>query len=279
MSQPGAGDRGTAFQTFPERVAIVGSGTIACGLAACVMGHGGDVVMWARSDDSARRARKALSHRHGQQLTVTTDRDVLADATLVVEAVAEQPALKHELLPSLRALLAPHALLATTTSSLGIGRLADVSGDPARFFGLHVFNPVARMKLVELCFPATADGPVRTRATAFCEAIGKTPVEVPDEPGFVVNRLLFPYLFDAVRLLERTGMEPQQVDACMRLGASHPMGPLQLLDLIGIDVAAAIGEALYADTGDAAHRPPGRVKELVGEGRLGRKSGAGFYDY
>jgi 3-hydroxybutyryl-CoA dehydrogenase len=135
------------------------------------------------------------------------------------------------------------------------------------------------MKLVELCFPRDAEEPVRARATAFCKAIGKTPVEVPDEPGFVVNRLLFPYLFDAVRLLERTGMEPDQVDSCMKLGASHPMGPLQLLDLVGIDVAEAIGEALYGDTGDPAHRPPGRVKELVALGRLGRKSGAGFYEY
>ena len=243
------------------------------------MSHGGDVVMWARSADSIRRARKALSHRHGQKLAVTTGRDELAAATLVVEAVAEDPALKLELLPSLRHVLAGDALLATTTSSLSIGDLARASGDPARFFGLHVFNPVTKMKLVEVCFPAGATDSVSARATAFCEAIGKTPVEVPDEPGFVVNRLLFPYLFDAVRLLERTGMDPAEVDACMKLGASHPMGPLQLLDLVGIDVAAAIGEALYADTGDPAHRPPGRVQELVGDGRLGRKSGAGFYEY
>ena len=130
------------------------------------------------------------------------------------------------------------------------------------------------MQLVELCFPDEAGDGLRARATAFCEAIGKTAVEVPDEPGFVVNRLLFPYLFDAVRLLERTGMEPEQVDACMKLGASHPMGPLELLDFVGLDVADAIGEALHADTGDPAHRPPGRIKQLVGEGRLGRKSGA-----
>jgi 3-hydroxybutyryl-CoA dehydrogenase len=95
----------------------------------------------------------------------------------------------------------------------------------------------------------------------------------------VVNRLLFPFLFDAVRLLERTGLSPKDVDECMKLGASHPMGPLELLDLVGLDVAEAIGEALYADTGDAGHRPPGRIKELVGRGRLGRKSGAGFFDY
>ena len=103
-------------------------------------------------------------------------------------------------------------------------------------------------------------------------------MEVPDETGFVVNRLLFPYLFEAVRLLERTGLEPAAIDACMKLGASHPMGPLELLDLVGIDVAEAIGEALHADSGEPAHRPPGRIKQLVAEGRLGRKSGAGFYD-
>jgi 3-hydroxyacyl-CoA dehydrogenase len=279
MSQPAAHDRDKAFETFPEQVGIAGSGTIGCGLASCVMAHGGDVVMWARSEDSARRVRKALSHRHGRSLTVTTDRNALASATLVVEAAAEQPAVKHELLPSLRALLGEGALLASTTSSLNISELADVSGDAALFFGLHVFNPVTKMKLVEVCFPGPADGLVRERVTAFCEAIGKTPVEVPDEPGFVVNRLLFPYLFDAVRLLERTGMDPARVDACMKLGASHPMGPLQLLDLVGIDVAAAIGEALYADTGEPGHQPPGRIKELVAAGRLGRKSGSGFYDY
>ena len=280
MSQPEESERQTASETFPERVGIAGSGTIACGLAACVMGHGGAVVMWARSEASVRRARKALARqKHGQELTVTSDLDALGAATLVVEAVAEEPAVKHELLPSLRGLLSDDGLLATTTSSLNIDELARASGDPTLFFGLHVFNPVAKMKLVELCFPQDADDAVSTRATAFCEAIGKTAVNVPDEPGFVVNRLLFPYLFDAVRLLERTGMEPEQIDACMKLGASHPMGPLALLDLVGIDVAEAIGEALYGDTGDQSHRPPGRIKELVADGRLGRKSGAGFYDY
>ena len=135
------------------------------------------------------------------------------------------------------------------------------------------------MPLVELCFPAEAEADTRSRANAFCAAIGKTAVEVPDEAGFVVNRLLFPYLFDAVRLLERTGLEPAEIDACMKLGASHPMGPLELLDLVGLDVAESIGEALYADSGEPGHRPPGRIKSLVREGRLGRKSGAGFHEY
>ncbi len=280
MSQPETSEGQTASETFPERVGIAGSGTIACGLAACVMGHGGAVVMWTRSEDSQRRARKTLARqKHGQELTVTTDRDALAAATLVVEAVVEEPAVKHELLPSLRSLLSDEALLATTTSSLNIAELARASGDPSRFFGLHVFNPVAKMKLVELCFPPDAGDAGGARAATFCEAIGKSAVEVPDEPGFVVNRLLFPYLFDAVRLLERTGMEPAEIDQCMKLGASHPMGPLALLDLVGLDVADAIGEALYGDTDDPAHRPPGRIKQLVGAGQLGRKSGTGFYDY
>jgi 3-hydroxybutyryl-CoA dehydrogenase len=279
MSQPAPSERETADTGFPERVGIAGSGTIACGLAACVMSHGGTVVLWARSEDSARRAKKALArHKHGQ-VTVTTDRAALANATLVVEAVAEQPDLKRELLAAVRTLLPREAVLATTTSSLSITDLAAASGDAGNFFGLHVFNPVVKMKLVELCFPTEAEEPVRRRATAFCDALDKTAVVVPDEPGFVVNRLLFPYLFDAVRLLERTGMEPAHVDACMKLGASHPLGPLALLDLVGIDVAEAIGEALHADTGDPSHRPPGRIKELVGQGRLGRKSGAGFYEY
>jgi 3-hydroxyacyl-CoA dehydrogenase len=135
------------------------------------------------------------------------------------------------------------------------------------------------MELVELCLPDAAREEILPRARAWCEAIGKTVVEVPDEPGFVVNRLLFPYLFDAVRLMEQTGMNAEDVDRCMTLGANYPMGPLALLDLIGVDVAVAIGEALHADSGEEHHRPPGRLIGLVDEGKLGRKSGAGFYEY
>ena len=132
------------------------------------------------------------------------------------------------------------------------------------------------MKLVEVCFPDGAAG-AREKALAWCAALGKTAVEVPDQAGFVVNRLLFPYLFDAVRLIERTGMEAGEVDTCMKLGAGHPMGPLALLDFVGLDVSEAIGDALYADSGEAASKPPGLMVEMVGEGKLGRKSGAGFY--
>jgi 3-hydroxyacyl-CoA dehydrogenase len=282
----------TASGGFPadgataERLAIVGSGTIACGLAVCAADHGVSVLLWARSPESAARALERIAGdcdrvdtADAERVQATTRLSDLSNATLAIEAVLEEEDVKHQVLRSLGAKLADRSLIATTTSSLAISGLAQASARPSRFFGLHVFNPVHRMPLVELCFPADAEGETRARAAAFCAAIGKTAIEVPDEPGFVVNRLLFPYLFDAVRLLERTGLEPEQVDACMKLGASHPMGPLELLDLVGVDVAEAIGEALYADTGDAAHRPPGRIKRLVREGKLGRKSGTGFYTY
>ena len=135
------------------------------------------------------------------------------------------------------------------------------------------------MELVELCLPAALREGAADRARRWCEALGKSPVEVPDTAGFVVNRLLFPYLFDAVRLMDSTGMSAEDVDTCMRLGGGHPMGPLALLDFVGLDVAVAIGQSLEAETGNAGHRAPDRLRALVDEGRLGRKSGHGFFEY
>ena len=167
---------------------------------------------------------------------------------MIVEAIVEEVAPKGELLArSLEA--CPNADLATTTSSLSIAAIAAAAGTD-KLFALHVFNPVPRMKLVEVCFPDGAAA-AREKALAWCAAMGKTAVEVPDQAGFVVNRLLFPYLFEAVRLIERTGMEAGEVDTCMKLGAGHPMGPLALLDFVGLDVSQAIGDALYAENGEA----------------------------
>jgi 3-hydroxybutyryl-CoA dehydrogenase len=267
-----------------SRPAIAGSGTIACGLAA-VSSSTAATVLLARSDASAWRAEEQAVAACGKvdgadpgNLRVTTDVADLVKCDLVVEAVIEDPGVKAELIASLGE-VAGEADLATTTSSLSVSELGRRSGHAARLFGFHVFNPVARMKLVELCFPPTVDDGLRERALGWCAALGKTAVEVPDQAGFVVNRLLFPYLFDAVRLLERTGMSPGEVDSCMTLGAGHPMGPLALLDFIGLDVAEAIGATLHDDSGEDAHRPPGLLVEMVGLGKLGRKSGAGFYEY
>ncbi|HLB22104.1 MAG TPA: 3-hydroxyacyl-CoA dehydrogenase family protein, partial [Solirubrobacteraceae bacterium] len=221
-------------------------------------------------------AQKTLARLHAEidpdHVQIVTDPQALAPATFVVEAVVEDHDVKASLLAELNALLDSRAILATTTSSLSIEQLALASGRPERFLGLHVFNPVTKMKLVELVFPRAASQDTRSRAQALCEAFEKTPVEVPDVPGFVVNRLLFPYLFNAVRLIEETGMDPQGVDTCMRLGAGHPMGPLALLDLVGLDVAKAIGETIGATI-------PPRLEQLIGEGALGRKSGRGFHGY
>jgi len=266
-----------------ERIAIVGSGAIACGLAATAAHHG-PVHLLARSQDSATRARQTVEKtltRLGAEIDrvggfhdiqIVTDRDAIAQASFVVEAVVEDHDVKAGLLSELNAVLEPNAILASTTSSLSIERLAVESGRPERFVGLHVFNPVTRMQLVELIFPSTAGADVRERALALCETFEKTPVQVPDVPGFVVNRLLFPYLFNAVRLVEETGMDPGDVDTCMKLGAGHPMGPLALLDLVGLDVSAAIGETIGEPV-------PGRLRQLIAEGALGRKTGHGFHTY
>jgi 3-hydroxybutyryl-CoA dehydrogenase len=263
---------------LPERVGIAGSGAIACGLAA-VAAQRGRVVVWARSDDSAEKAVRAvtrLCEKVGTDVNgdvhVTCDAEALGDATFVVEAIAEDPDAKAALIGELGSRLDEGAILASTTSSLSITDLARASGRPDRFVGLHVFNPVPKMELIELAFPPAATDATRARARALCEALGKTAVEVPDTAGFVVNRLLFPYLFDAVGLLESTGLEPEAIDTCMRLGAGHPLGPLALLDLVGLDVSAAIGRTIGVDV-------PGRVEEMIEAGALGRKAGRGFYEY
>jgi 3-hydroxybutyryl-CoA dehydrogenase len=262
-----------------QRLGIVGSGAIACGLAATAAHHG-PVQLLARSESSADRARATVEktlHKLGaevdpEHVQVVTEPAELADEEFVVEAVVEDHDVKAGVLEELGQLLGPEAILASTTSSLSVEALAEASGRPERFVGLHVFNPVTRMQLVELIFPSTASEDTRTRALELCEKFEKTPVVVPDVPGFVVNRLLFPYLFSAVRLVEETGMDAADVDTCMKLGAGHPMGPLALLDLVGLDVSKAIGETIGEPI-------PTQLDALIAEGALGRKSGRGFHSY
>ena len=262
-----------------ERLGIAGSGVIACGLAATAAREGA-VLMWARSDDSADRARSAITAACAklgdeidpERVSIVTDLEALRDETFVVEAVVEDPDHKSAVLAEIAGHVSDDAVLATTTSSLSIEELALATGRPERFLGLHVFNPVPRMKLVELVFPDEASADTRSRARALCEALGKVPVEVPDIPGFVVNRLLFPYLFSAVELMSETGLAPEDIDQCMTLGAGLPMGPIALLDFVGLDVAQAIGETIGAPV-------PEQLNSLVAAGALGRKAGHGFYDY
>ena len=250
-----------------NRLGIAGSGAIACGLARAA-GGSHEVILWARSEGSKDRACAHVD----DSATVVTELSELSRCPIVVEAVSEDPETKRRLYDQLAEVLDDDAVLATTTSSLSVSELAEASGRPDRFGALHVFNPVDKMKLVELSFPDAASDDTKRRLHELCEQLDKTAVEVPDAAGFVVNKLLFPYLFDAVRLLERDGLEPKAIDTCMKLGAGHPMGPLALLDFVGLDVAVAIGESIGAEV-------PDRVRELIADGKLGRKAGEGFYEY
>jgi 3-hydroxybutyryl-CoA dehydrogenase len=250
-----------------ERLGIVGSGAIATGLARLAADRF-DVILWARSHSSAQRASTVVE----DLAAVVTELEALRESTMVVEAVAEDHAVKCEVHGLLGDLLPPEVLVASTTSSLSVQALADASRRPDRFAAAHFFNPVEKMPLVELAFPVEATDETRGRWLALCEQLDKTVVEVPDSAGFVVNRLLFPYLFDAVQMMERDGLEPEAIDTCMKLGAGHPMGPLALIDFVGLDVSAAIAESIGVDVPELVHR-------MIGDGRLGRKTGAGFYDY
>ena len=210
---------------------MAGSGAIACGLAATAAHHG-PVLLLARSEESAERARATVEKtlaRLGaevdpEHVQIVTDPQALADATFVVEAVVEDLAVKSRCSASwTRSSARRRSSRARPPRSRSPP--SPRQRPPERFVGLHVFNPVTKMRLVELVFPAEASEETRSRAIALCETFEKTPVVVPDIPGFVVNRLLFPYLFSAVRLIEETGLAPEDVDTCMKLGAGHPMGP------------------------------------------------------
>jgi 3-hydroxybutyryl-CoA dehydrogenase len=249
-----------------HQLGIVGSGAIARGLARAAAEHH-EVVVWARSERSAEKAAEKVGGA-----SVVTDLDALKECDIVVEAVAEDNEIKCDIHARLGELLPAETILSTTTSSLSVAEIAKASGRPERFAALHVFNPVEKMKLVELSFPDEATAETKLELHRLCERLEKTAVEVPDAAGFVVNKLLFPYLFDAVRLLERNNIDAQSVDTCMKLGAGHPMGPLALLDFVGLDVSVAIGESIGTEI-------PDRVRELIAEGKLGRKSGEGFYTY
>jgi 3-hydroxybutyryl-CoA dehydrogenase len=264
-----------------ETLGIAGSGTIASGLAI-VASASAEVVLWARSEESVERVRAAIAKgapRYAgadpERITVTTELSDLDASSYLVEAIVEDHASKANLLADLAELTKHQSdttILSTTTSSLSVTDLARATGHPERFVGLHVFNPVPVMKLIEVVYAPETSEDTKTRTLALAEQLDKVAVVTPDTPGFVVNRLLFPYLFDAANFLAESGLEPAAVDEAMKLGAGLPMGPLALLDYVGLDVSKAIGDSLSLET-------PATMTELIEAGALGKKSGRGFYDY
>lgn len=230
----------------------------------------------ARGKASAEELDAALA-----QLTFTTDLTALADCDIVIEAATEHEETKLALFARLGEILTqPDAVLASNTSSLQIVRLATASGRTKHTVGLHFFSPVPLMKLVEVIPCLTTGSDALERARVFVtEKLGKTAIIAPDRPGFVVNVLLVPYMFAAIRLLEGAHASPEDIDTGMRLGCGHPIGPLALIDAIGLDTVRAAGLGMYEEFKDSTYAPPPLLNRLVDAGFLGKKSGRGFYDY
>jgi 3-hydroxybutyryl-CoA dehydrogenase len=279
-----------------ERIGIVGSGIMGSGVAEVAAKAGVAVVLRSRKQETADAMVAGLAKSLAKQVakgrleeteasavegrvSATSDLDALADCDLVLESVVEDLSVKKELFTELDRIVKDGAILATNTSTLPVVELAVETGRPERVCGVHFFNPAPAMSLVELVRTlVTADDTV-AEARAFVEACGKEPVEVADRAGFIVNALLFPYLNNAVRMLENGTASRDDIDAAMKGGCNFPMGPLALLDLVGLDTSVAILDALYDEFRDPNYATVPRLRRMVAAGHLGRKSGQGFYDY
>ncbi len=279
-----------------RRVGVVGTGTMASGIVEVFAKAGHDVVVRGRSADRTAevtaRVRKSLDKAvlKGKladadrdaaltRITTTTSFDDLADCDLVVEAVAERLALKRTVFETLDEVCKPGAIMATTTSSLPVVECAAATSRPGDVVGLHFFNPAPLMKLVEVVHTIATAPDVVATAHAVCETIGKHPVHCADRAGFIVNALLFPYLNDAIRMLEAHYASADDIDNAMKVGCGLPMGPFELLDVVGLDVSLAIQRTLFEEFREAGYAPAPLLEHLVTAGRLGRKTGKGFRDY
>ncbi|MFJ2405755.1 3-hydroxybutyryl-CoA dehydrogenase [Streptomyces xanthochromogenes] len=281
-----------------DRVGVVGCGTMGAGIVELCARAGRDVRVAVSSADShvrgAARIRASLDRGVAKgriteadrataldRISFTTDLGELADRQLVIESVREDEQAKAEVFATLdKVLLSKDAIIATNTSSLSVARLARATRRPGKVIGIHFFNPVPVLPLVELVGSVLTEPGTRTRAADFVAGVlGKTVISAPDRAGFLVNALLFPYLLSAVRMVDSGLATPEVVDQGMELGCAHPMGPLRLADLIGLDTTVSIAQAMYEETKETLYAPPPLLLRMVECGLLGKKSGRGFYAY
>jgi 3-hydroxybutyryl-CoA dehydrogenase len=279
-----------------RNVGVVGLGTMGAGIAQVCVQAGFDTIGVEVSEDLCERARSTIDRYLSRgvekgrlsaeereaalaRLTTSTQRGHLAGCDLVIEAIVEELGAKQELFRELDGLVGAGAVLATNTSALSVTEIASATERPERVVGLHFFNPAPVLQLVEVVRTKLASDVAYERAFRFAEALGKEPVRCNDTAGFVVNRILIPLLNDCVRVLDEAGVTPEDLDRAMRFGTNWPIGPCALLDLIGLDVHVHASEALQEKLGEPRMAPPPRLVSMVEEGRLGRKTGRGFFTY
>ena len=278
------------------KVGVVGLGTMGAGIAQLCVEAGfetvGREVELARAEQAkgtiahflTRKVEKGTLEQGARdeaidRLTLTTDLADLAGCDLVIEAAFEDLAVKHELFAAIEEVVGQAAILASNTSALSVTEIASATKRPERVVGMHFFNPAPLMPLVEIIRAERTDEAVFEAAYAFAEQLGKEPIRCSDTPGFAVNRILIPLLNDCVRALDETGVTPEDLDKAMKFGAGWPMGPCTLLDLVGVDIHVHASEALYGALREPRMAPPARLVRMLRAGKLGRKSGEGFYTY
>ena len=298
FAEEAAGAESAAPQLRHEirTVGVVGTGTMASGIVQVFAQAGYDVVFVGRGEDKVDGVIASIGKGLAKlvekekitedtrsdvlgRISGSTEREALADADIVVEAIAEDLAIKTELYKDLDRICKPGAILATTTSSMPITQLGEVTSRPEAVIGMHFFNPATIMKLVEVVTTEATGADVNETVLALCANVGKVAVSCGDRSGFIVNCLLFPYLNDAVTLLESGAATMDEIDAAIKEQASFPMGPFQLLDVVGNDVSLAIQQELYAEFKEPGFAPAALLEQKVAEGKLGRKTGEGFHSY
>lgn len=279
-----------------KKIGIIGTGTMGCGIAQVAAQVRCEVIFQNRKQESVARglsriqkgldklvSRDKLTQAQSEGITSrirgVVSLEELKECDIVLESAPENLELKQELLETLSGIVTDRCIIATNTSSLSVTRLASFVTRPERFIGMHFFNPVPMMSLIEVVRGLRTSDETVAAVREFAQALGKTPIDVKDLPGFVVNRVLFPMINEAAFALSEGISDAEGIDACMKGGCNHPMGPLELADLVGLDVVHAILQSLYKEYGNPRYAPCLEIVKRVETGWLGRKTGRGFYDY